>query len=192
VGKWSALKGTVPEPPAAPQGEWREKVESIRTEHAGKSLVELTAEFNGVMGEQERRKGRDSELTAAKEALMGLVIQALQESGSDIWRGNGYSFSESPEPYAVVENRAAVAEHFIPVGEMLAALDAGDLDMVGFLLERTRLNLAHVSVPWATLNGLVKSEAEAGELVMDGDIVRCSIPGVRVYLKPGISRRKVS
>ena len=198
MGKWSNLRGVLPPAPGE-SPEWMSKVRTRKDELRETlgdrlNLISLTAAYNDARDEKESIADREKALNIDLEALQQLIIAELEASGSDIWRGNGFSFSEKPEPYAQTENKLAVVEHFLPLSLIEGAIKSGDAETAAGLLEKAKLNLAHVSIPWQTLNALVKAEAEAGELTIEGDgeqtNVRCSIPGVKVFLKSSLNRRK--
>jgi hypothetical protein len=199
VGKWSSLKGTLPPLPGeSPQ--WMDKVRAEKDEIVrgvtANPLTFYTSEYNAARAEKDKLGEREAALNIRIEALQQLILSALEESGSDIWRGNGYSFSEKPEPYASIQNKLDVNEHFLPLSAIEQAVIDGDVAYARELLDRAKQNLGIVSIPWQTLNALVKAEAEAGELMLEereGEetpVVRCSIPGVNVFLKSSINRRK--
>jgi hypothetical protein len=200
MGKWSSMKGRIPALSGAP--DWMNKVycerESIARDLAAQDLPldlqRVTRLYNEAREEKDALAAREKQLNIRIEALQQLILAKLEESGSDVWRGNGYSFSEKPEPYASTDDKDAVIEHFVPVNKAINLLTKGKHADVLEVLQRMRYELSHVSIAWQTINSLVKAEAEAGELVMEGEgdktTARCSIPGVKVFLKSSINRRK--
>jgi hypothetical protein len=213
VGKWSNLKGKLPAHPGE-SPEWMDRVraekdrilrEEVENPNSATAIGQLTELYNEARKAKDDFEDQIKTLNITIEALQQLIVTKLEESGSDIWRGNGYSFSEKPEPYASIENKSETLQHFLPISEAIDLIrKTGELrsheDVDEYLtsalmvLERARQNLGMMQIPWQTLNSLVKAEAEAGELLIEGDgekvEARSSIPGVKVFLKSSINRRK--
>lgn len=206
MGKWTNLKGQVPAAPV--EQTYGDKIRAeqaeLRTTLDGSpaSMKDHVTLYNTLHAEKVSLAAREKEINLSLEALTGLINECLNQSGSDIWRGEGYSFSENVEPYASVADKAAVLEHFLPLNAIRTLLKRGGVDgarRAGALLDQAIQKSGILSVPFQTLNAMVKAEAEAGDLTIEtineGEdnettVVKSTIPGVNVYLKTGLNRRK--
>lgn len=183
MGKYSGLKGTIPEAPTQHEA----AVEKAIGEWRGKSRVDLTAELNKVRDRQDAREAENKKDSAVRKALEHLIRVDIRDSGEDSVRVNGYTWTPVGTPYPAISDPAAVVKHFI------------ENDMKDLLVLNTTELAARVA-------NIVKDEALAGQLRVEittekdpttgKDVekveVFSSIPGVRVFLKPTLDRRKSS
>lgn len=213
MGKWTNMKGQLP--PVPIEAGYGEKIRARQVEfnqpinENGETHVPTMKNFvtfyNALREEKEQIAEQEKDINLSLEALTNLINDYLQATGSDIWRGSGFSFSEKVEPYASVVDKAAVLEHFIPLKQLRAAVEDHllgadeDCELIYQLLNRAESQVGILSVPFQTLNAMVKAEAEAGDLLMvesiddngeEKTIVTSTIPGVNVFLKTGLNRRK--
>lgn len=179
ASKWSTLKGKLPE---VPEDSTRlDLLHAEQDKHSGKPLVELTKEYNSRRDELNAIKEREKELNLEVEALERLIVKALNDSGSDIWRGNGYSFSESVEPYPSVQNSADVVRWVKENGmEDLLTLNYQRLSSI----VKEHITEGNVDIETEVLG----RDAEGNEITRE--TIKTKIPGVNVFLKSGLSRRK--
>jgi hypothetical protein len=179
-GKYATLKGQIPDevtPRAA-------AVEAAMRARAGRSLAELTREYNEVQAEKAVLAEQMKALGYKDAALDLLIRKALEAEEADSISMNGFTWSENVEPYPVVllADVAEIEKYFRENG-----------------LE-SELNLS-ASEMATRLKRFIKEEAIANELTVveveqpDGSKkteVRSKIPGVTVYLHKKLSRNKIS
>lgn len=220
AGKWSNLKGKVPFAPT--EATYADKVRAEQkkfttvrvlgvegVEEQPATMRDHVASYNKLVAEKEKNAARDKEIELSLTALVGLINTYLDSTGSDIWRGDGYTFSEKTDLYANIANKADVLEHFVPLrairtrlADLLAKpkLKRGEIEEILVSLADAEGKATMLQIPYQTLNAMVKAEGEAGELIIEtigGDdgteeqtIVKSKIPGVTVFLKTGVNRRK--
>lgn len=213
MGKWTNMKGVLP--PVPIEAGYGEKIRARQAEFTqpinenGETRVPTMKDFvklyNDLRGDKEQLAEEEKDINLSLAALTNLINNYLKATGSDIWRGSGFSFSENVEPYSSVVDKAAVLEHFIPLKQLRAAVEDHLLgadegcELIYHLLNCADAQIGILNVPFQTLNAMVKAEAEAGELVMEDiidengeekTVVTSTIPGVNVFLKTGLNRRK--
>lgn len=184
ASKYAGLKGRIPEQFSARDVALDAAIE----ERKGKSVAELTVEYNQAKDAAAEMTIKAKTLKVKADALEILIRRKLDAEDADAIRINGYTWSETFEPYPVCDDIDAVLEY-------LQNPDNGMADQL-------RLKSSEIG---ERLKNHVKEEALANELVIDTKMVddpsapggqrevtevRSRIPGVKVYLKPGLSRVK--
>lgn len=183
ASKYEGLKGRIPEE-EQPASDRDVVIATEMAEYGSKSLLELTDAFNRV-GEQITEKAAEKKvLDLRQEAIDILIRKTIDAQGADKVGMHGFTWSIKYEPYPVADDPSAAIEYFGGNGmEHLLTLKASEV--------ATRLK------------NYVKEEALNNELEIvekvgttpDGEPmttteVRSKIPGVKVYLKPSLSRVK--
>jgi hypothetical protein len=181
ASKYAGLKHRIPEQPTARDAALTAELAAIETE----TLAELTAGYNTCKDAAGKLAEQVKQLSVRLEAREILIRRALDAQGATSVRMQGYTWSEKFEPYPVTEDPAAVVRYFREHGlEDQLTLTASELN--------------------GRLKNLVKEEALANELQVDvvtvvdpatgaeqqTTEVRSRVPGVRVFLKAGLSRVK--
>ena len=184
--KYAALRGRIPteEKPKTPKDL---KIEELQDKYVDRSLLNLTAEYNRLDAKAAEEKAVLDATTLERDALDQLIQEQLDAQGADSVSMNGFTWSPGCEPYpsVAVKNLDEVKEYFNTHG-MAAQLELTATEMA----ER--------------LKTIVKEEALANELTIEevpfvdpqtGEEktkteVRSRVPGVKVYLKTSLSRRK--
>lgn len=179
ASKWAHLRGKVP----VEKTERQQDVEDKLKELGAKSINELTKIYNDKVAEIKDLAKKAKELKVSSDAAEILILKKLDAERAEAFRINSYTWSETFEPYPIAEDPVAIVKYFV---------DHGMADQ----LKLTTTELA------GRLKTFVKAEADANELQIetkeepgpDGPvtvtIVRSQIPGVRVFLKAGLSRVK--
>lgn len=179
ASKWAHLRGKVP----VEKTERQQDVEAKLKEYGGKPIDDLTKTYNEKVSKAKELAAEAKDLKVEAESLDILIRKKLDAEGADAFRINGYTWSETFEPYPIAEDPAAIVKYF---------KEHGMEDQLAL----TTTELA------SRLKTFVKAEAENNELQIetkeepgpDGPmtitIVRSQIPGVRVFLKTGLSRVK--
>lgn len=184
ASKYAGLKGRIPEEEPT---ERAEDLKKALDDRKAKALTELTQEYNGLKLVAAKLAADVKANNVLLEALELLIRKAIDDSGADSAGFHGYTWAPKFEPYPVAEDPDAIVTYF---------KDNGLEDQ----LKLTATELA------GRLKSYVKEEALANELTIEmkeipapdgnGTIevteVRSKIPGVRVFLKGGLSRSKSS
>lgn len=172
MGKWTNIVKGLPEVPVddAKRAELAKRREMIveavtkSREAAGKEGPPTTADF--VEKFQFLRELEDDieselkEVTSTLEALKGLLVERYEAEGlQKVTLEDGSSVAIEVEPYAGVKDKAAFKEYCLKDEELFMAL----------------------SLPWATLNSMVKEMLQEGQELP---------PGVEVFLKSKAVLRK--
>lgn len=183
ASKYEGLKGRIPEQ-EKPPSERDVAIATEMAEYGDKSLLELTEAFNRV-GEQIEEKATEKKvLDLRQEAIDILIRKGIDAAGADKVGMHGFTWSIGYEPYPVADDPTAAIQYFRENGmEHMLTLKASEVA--------------------ARLKNYVKEEALNNELEVvekigqtpDGESittteVRSKIPGVKVYLKPSLSRVK--
>lgn len=180
ASKYASLKGKIPELPR--ESSEREKAIAAEIIEFGDQPFEwLTATFNSRRIAKDRAEEAVEQADIKLEAVQRAILSKLDTESLDAIKANDYTWSGKTEPYPVVEDNAKLVAHFI---------DNHQEDML--------------TMHWMRLKGIVREEALANELVIEEKTivdqqtgkeityndVRSQIPGVRVFLKPSLSRVK--
>jgi hypothetical protein len=182
ASKYAGLKGRIPEAPQTPRAA---DIAGKLNDWKDESISSLTEMFNGASAASAALAAEVKKVNATLEALEILIRQKLEALEGDAISVNGYTWSPKFEPYPVCDNPQAVVQYF------------RENDMESELV-LTNTELA------SRLKTYIKEEALNNELQITtreevdpitGDIrevpeVRSKIPGVKVFLKPGLSRAK--
>lgn len=179
ASKYAKLKGKVPRQPT----ERDENIIALKAERAGRTLAQLTEEFNArKVALDDLAKKAKAEKECA-DALTDLILGQLNDGDLDAARQHGYTWSESTLPYAVVTSAS--------VKEVIQWFKDNDL------AEQLDLTVSELG---ERVQKVVKAEAEANELLIEIEkdeatgeertVAKSKIPGVRVFLKPSLSRVK--
>lgn len=183
ASKYAGLKGKIP-------GELT-KHEAALVAELGTieklSVAELAAEYNAVQDAVTKLAEEAKRLGVMLKARKLRILDKITESGGDGFKGlQGFTWSESFEPYPACDDPAAVIKYFSENGmEDQLTLKASEIN--------------------SRLENFVKEEALRGELRIetekqvdpatgeerDVQVVRSKIPGVKVYLDTKLSRVKV-
>jgi hypothetical protein len=184
ASKYAGLKGRVPEQPTIRD----QALQAALDERKQKSVAELTEEYNQAKAEAVEMANKAKVLKVKADALEILIRRKLDSEDADAIRINGYTWSETFEPYPVCDDVEAVLKYFH--------------DPANGMEDQLRLKSSEIA---ERLKNFVKAEAQANELVIeekeveDPDApegkrtiqeVRSNIPGVKVFLKAGLSRVK--
>lgn len=192
ASKYAGLRGKIP------QQEPTERDERLRgalAERRSKyeklsdlaTFGELTKEFNAATVETARLAVLVKNQKLILDATEILIKKILEGDDAEAIKANDYTWTPTFEPYPVAENPVAIIEYFKKNG-------------MEDQLQLTTTELA------GRLKNFVKAEALANELVIvnreetdpnTGETrqvqdVRSNIPGVKVFLKAGLSRVKSS
>lgn len=184
ASKYVGTKGKIPQQQTARD----QALDTAIEERRGKSVAELTAEFNKAKEEAAEAAIKAKALKVKADALEILILRKLDADDADAIRINGYTWSETFEPYPVCDDIDAVLE-------FLQNPENGMADQ----LKLKSSELAE------RLKNHVKQEALANELIVEVKEVddpeapggkrevtevRSKIPGVKVFNKHGLSRVK--
>lgn len=186
MGKYSHLKGTIPKGQKEPTPRDAAIAAEIkRLNRLQLSLADLATGYNRLMTTAEASAKNLARINVQLEAHEQLLLGALESSDLERATADGYTWSEGCEPYPVCEDPAAIVAYFKENGmeEQLAL---------------TKTELA------SRLKTFVKEEAVNNELIIETKViphpvtgeeievpdVRSKVPGVRVFLKTSLSRRK--
>lgn len=110
--KWSNLKGQLPavEEPS----EWMMKVLAEKDKLAGKSMAELKDEYAALEEEQRfedlARAERNIKFAALEKRILEELAKIKELAGTDMWRGDGHTFSPKYTPRPVVKDPAALMD----------------------------------------------------------------------------------
>ncbi len=177
ASKYAALAGTVPEN----ETEREEAVNKHLLLWETSTLPELTSMHNTESVLKADLSAKHDAVKARVDALEILIRKALNALEAESISMNGRTWSNKYEPFAVAEDPAAIVQYF------------KDHNM------EDQLALSNSELA-ARLKAFVKNEALAGELKVEtvpdpatGGTkveVRSQIPGVLVFLKPGLSHPK--
>lgn len=203
MGKWSSLKDSIPMETKDPIYRDKVRVERERRktiDDRPATMLDFVEEYNRLDDEKRKNAEREKEINLALEALTGLINDELKTSGSDIWRGLGYSFSENVSPRPLIIDKAAMLEHFLPLRKLREEVStiASRSELIA-RIEDIERRASILSLNSKTLEGMVKAEADAGDLTIEQEegengesrtVVKSTIPGVNVFLKSGVNRRK--
>lgn len=182
-GKYKKAGKTIPVQPTV-RGQ---ALTEALTARRGRTLSDLTAEFNEVYAEAERLEALTKANNVKFDALEILIREHINDSGEDYVGVNGFTWTPLGTPYPVIDNPSEVIKYF-------------DTDEMRDQLILTTSELA------SRVAAFVKDEAVKGLLqvktvkVVDPETgaesdeieVRSSIPGVKVYMKPRLGRTKSS
>lgn len=183
ASKYARFKGKIPE---REETEREAEVSAKLEEWKSEPLDTLTAMYNAGANRTKELTQSVKVLKAGMDALEILIRKRLDDVGADAVTTNGYTWSEKFEPYPQAEDPAEIRKYF------------EEHDMAD-QLELTVTELA------GRLKKHVKAEAEANELRIDTEevddptapggkrevtVVRSQIPGVKVFLKGGLTRNK--
>ncbi len=180
-GKYANLRGTIPELPT----ERDEVITAALAERAGKSITELTFEYNQTYDHIKALADESKPLERLRDALQILIREHVIASGQDFMGINGYTWTPSGTPFPIAASPEKIVQYF------------KDHDM------EDQLQLSKSELV-ARVTTFVKDEAAAGLLEIreveetnatTGEVQKVSkvfsrIPGVEVFLKPALGRAK--
>jgi hypothetical protein len=184
ASKYAGLKGRIPERQTARDV----ALEAAITERKENNVADLTEEYNLLNAKAKQLTAEGKALKVKADAVEILIRRKLDVEEADAIRINGFTWSETFEPYPVAEDVDAIVQYF------------EEHDMK----DQLRLKSSELA---ERLKTFIKEEALAGELTIEQKEiedplapggkrevteVRSKIPGVKVYLKPGLSRVKSS
>lgn len=184
ASKYAGLKGRIPEQQSARDV----ALETAIEERKGKTVAELTEEFNAAKDQAALAATQAKVLKVKADALEILIRRKLDADEADAIRINGYTWSETFEPYPICDDIDLVLEYLLnPENGMADQLKLKSSE----LAERLK---NHVKEE-ALANELIIEQKEVDDPTAPGGKrevteVRSRIPGVKVYLKPGLSRVK--
>lgn len=183
ASKYAGLKGKIPGEPTVHEKALLEELATLDKKQA----AELTALFNTATAAGAELAAQVAKNALRLKALKLTILKRIDESGGDGFKGmNGFTWTESFEPYPSCDNPAAVIEYF---------KEHGMEDQL--LLKASEIN--------SRVENFVKEEGLRGELRIETEkvsdpetgeerevqVVRSKIPGVKVYLDTKLSRVKV-
>jgi hypothetical protein len=178
ASKYAGLKGVIPEQ----QSQRDAALDLAIVERRTKTVAELTEEYNQVNAEAATLSLRAKVVGIQAKALEILIRKKLDADDADAIRINGYTWSETFEPYPIAQDPAVIEQYFREHG----------------MEDQLRLTATELAT---RLKNHVKQEALANELIVQEipnpdnpgttiTEVRSQIPGVKVFLKAGLSRVK--
>lgn len=183
ASKYAHLKGRVPERQTARDAALIAELEAIERQ----PLAELTEGYNAAVQEAEELAAKVKKVSVRLEAREILIRQGLDGQDADAVRMNGFTWSSKFEPYPVTEDPSAVVRYFKENGlEDQLELSASELNgrLKNFVKEEALNNELLVGEK-EVVDDLTGETRQVTE-------VRSKIPGVRVFLKGGLSRVKSS
>lgn len=185
ASKYARLKGRIPEMQSARDVALDKAVE----ERKDKSVADLTREYNEAKAAAAKMTSDAKDLKVKADALEILIRKKLDVEDADAIRINGFTWSETFEPYPVCDD----------VEKVLAYL----ADPKNGMADTLRLKSSEIG---ERLKAFIKEEALANELVVETkevedpsspggkrevtEVRSGRFPGVKVYMKPGLSRVK--
>lgn len=179
ASKYAGLKGKIPVELTPRQ----ENVQREYAERKDRTFAQLAEEYNKLDADRAELARKAAGIKAKADAIEDLMREALDGMDADKIVTQGYNWSDCPEPYPVVEDIDAIVKYFNEheMGDQLT-------------LKKTELA--------TRLRSFVKEEALANELIVTTvedpvthetrTEVRSNIPGVKVFLKPSLSRTKAA
>ncbi len=182
ASKYAKLKGKVPEQPTERDEALDENIKTWKDDPAGS----LTERYNAAVMEGARLASLVKTNKYVIDALEILIRRKLDAEDAESLGMHGYTWSETFEPYPVAADPAAIVKYFNEHG-------------LGDQLVLSNSELA------SRLKKYVKEESMENELVVKTIMVDdpeapggqrevtevwSRIPGVRVFLKGGLSRVK--
>lgn len=183
ASKYAALKGKIPGEMSARDVALLAELDANRQA----SVAQLTAEYNAVLEATAKLAEEAKRLKVLADARKILILDRITESGGDGFKGlNGFTWTESFEPYPVCQDPTAAIQYFKDNG----------------MEDQLQLKSSEVN---ARLANFVKEEALRGELKIETiqeidqatgetrevQVVKSKVPGVLVYLDTKLSRVKV-
>jgi hypothetical protein len=198
-GKWERFVAELPKLPAGVDGEKRgnaeymARVEQKKAEYAGKGASGLAAEYREARLEKDATESLLGPINLRIAALAGALEETFSGEGlHSLKLEGGASIGVNYEPYASVEDKAAymawlfagAVKGFDFAGA--AAKFAGRPDPQASMEAAMAEHLARtgfgplLSLPWQTLNTLLKESLEEGVEPP---------PGVKAYMLPKVSLR---
>jgi hypothetical protein len=152
---------------------------------AARTLAELTEEYNALDKAIDDLEGQVAEKKIQRDAVDALIRKGIDGLESDGIKLNGFTWSEKCEPYAICEDPSKIVE-YLKTNDMESALALKNSELID------------------RIKTIVREEAENNELLIEekeltdpatGETytvqeVRSHVPGVRVFLKHGLSRVK--
>lgn len=182
ASKYAGLKGRIPEQ-EKPLTDRDQAIIKEMAEHAEKSLAELAVAYNAVEVQIEAAALVAAGLKHKQDALEILIRKTIDGNSIEKIGLDGFTWSNTYEPFPVADDPAAAVQYFKDNG----------------MEDQLKLTASEVA---SRLKKHVKEEALANELEIiekvvegpDGPVttteVRSKIPGVKVFLKPSLSRVK--
>ena len=183
ASKYAALKGKIPGEQTKRDVALLKEIE--RLEGLKLTPGDLAADFNRVKTTLEAHAEAGKKIAVELEARKLLILHRIDADNSEGFKADGFTWSESFEPYPVCEDPAAAIEYFKTNGmEDLLLLKASEVN--------------------SRVENFVKDEALRGELTIEEveqvdeatgetrtvQVVKSKIPGVKVYLDTKLSRVK--
>jgi len=157
---WANMKGVLPDAPVESDRELA--INAAVDERKDKTMKELADEYNLLALEEEAAKAREKAISILYEAIERQMNRYLDSQSTDIWRdpSSGFSFWPKYDIYPSVEDKSKLMQHL---------RDTNQTDKLILPHPTLRSDCAEALGP--TGSGVVP-------------------PGVKVYLKTSISRRK--
>jgi hypothetical protein len=174
--KWSNLQGVV-EPVPLELSPRETAVQGAMASRADCDMMQLAREYSLVHADAQRAADADAIRSITTEALERLIRDRLalveEQSGQDTWRGEGWLFSPKTTICPVVKDKAALMDY------------VKDNGLDGLLsLEYSRLK-SLVSGILEAFEGMTPAQRAASPLNLQHPL-----PGVELYIRPGINRTK--
>ena len=177
--KYANLRNSIPEIPSARD----HAIEGYLHDYEGMTLNALTGAYNEINDGMDVLETQIKALVLQREAVSILIRQRLASENLDGATINGYTWTDKPSPHPVVDDPTAVVDHFLQQGQK-DMLSVHYQRLASIVKEEARNNELDITVT-TEVNPDTGEEVETTE-------VRSRIPGVRVYLRPGLSRVKSS
>lgn len=178
--QWSNLEGVVPE---VAEDELSEREVNIRTamdqfRETTPAMKELAQEYQALVEEENFADLEARKRSVKFEALERLIRQQLKTveevSGQDMWRGEGQTFSPKTTIIPTVRDKEA----------LIAYIKANGMeDTLTLPAPRLKSLVIDMLEAFETM-----TPAQRVELSRKGITLENPIPGVELYLKPGVHR----
>jgi hypothetical protein len=144
------------------------------------TVDQLTREYNALEETDKKVSQMAAILSIQMEANERLIGQKIQASGADRVTINGFTWSPNSQPFPSVDDSTALVKHYID-NNLTAMLSVHHSRVLSTVKEEIEAN---------TLQVVIKEKAGPnGEDVTE---IRSNLPGVKVFLKPCMSRTKAS
>lgn len=178
--KWSNLKGTLPEAPSGETSEWMQKVFAAKDARSDKTMAELAKEYQQLVEADEKaeeaRKARNIIYEALERRILEELVKVEEVAGTDMWRGEGQTFSPKNVLRPTVTDRKALKDWIKEQGmEDLLELSHPRLQAI--------VNEAMDTSISATLTPKEREKLTPGQVGSGAPP-----PGVSVYIKTGVNR----
>lgn len=182
ASKYAGLKGRIPEQ-EKPLTDRSQAIIKEMADYKDKQLTELAAAYNVVDAQMEEAAKVVTAFKHRKDALEILIRKMIDAQNIEKIGLDGFTWSNGYEPFPVADDPALAIQYFKDNG----------------MEDQLKLTASEIA---DRLKKHVKEEALANELeitevTIDGPdgpitttVVRSRVPGVKVFLKPSLSRVK--